>query len=263
METFVSQIKRLRQTLSDVAEAKPTSQELQICGLGVAGMPVDVKLKALQVAAMQAVAHNITNCHKQIGLAMDFARHVTFYARQISPNVEFWAGEINDDIEQQKFLFVRAQNDVECLVRQQGQAALFFARQQRDVLGEFNLRNGRRVAGQTLYAETEKPGDLSPAQAREKLIDLRTTQTQAALADTQGLIDHSLLTIGRMNFVQTAVKPLFAQAHDPAAAGWDDDLAASRATADKALDDAETVLTYHAARHSAFARRLGMAPTGP
>lgn len=255
-ESFLDQINRLRQSLTRFKEGTPSTEDLQLADPGNCDAALDVKLSVLQIAAMRNIAAAAENNHVQIALAMDFAKHVTFYAMKIRPDPAFWTTEINDDVEQMKFLFLRAQNDVETLVRQKDPAALAAAQRQKQLLDEFNLRNARRVSGQTLYDAIEKPGDLNPPQAREKLIDTRAMQLKIAAADVQGLIDRAVLSLKRLHFVQSVIKPLFATADDLAAASWDGDIAASRANAAKALDDAETALRYHAVRHSAFSNRL-------
>ncbi|HRC26643.1 MAG TPA: hypothetical protein PKX87_04335, partial [Alphaproteobacteria bacterium] len=108
-EKLVDQIDTLKSAFSEAAEGKFTLAETQnLLVKPTSEIPVDMRLASFQIALLNSLQTAIRGCHAQISDIFLFLRVVTFFARRVCPDVSFWTTEINDDLEQTKFLFCRA-----------------------------------------------------------------------------------------------------------------------------------------------------------
>ncbi len=254
-ETFIKQIEKVRSALQAASKGDFNAGLLAVNPQN--GLPLDTRLQAFNIALMQNLIDSVHNNHDQIALTFVFARHMTFFGKEVTPDLSFWSIERNDDTELDKFLFLRAQNGVETIVQSlTNEQALPIAARQKQLLDDFNMRNQRMIDGLTLYDASENPGDVAPGTKEEQFRLIRNEQLSLALKDVETMVNRGVLCLQRSHFVAKEIKPLFAQAADPAASSWDHDIATTVRDGLESMDHAETILRYHAARHSAFSTRL-------
>ena len=254
-ETIVDQIISLRDLIVLAKTGDFTAPGLPVMA---ATLPVDQKLLAFNIALLRNLAETVSHHHDQIAMAFNFARHMVFHAHGVVPDLRLWTNERNDDVELAAFLFLRAQTGVEALVTAMpDEDALPYARRQKTLLDEFNVRNQRMANGQTLYDAEERPA--LDAGAEELLTRLRARQADLAVASIGSLTNRALLSLGRARLIDGEIAPLFRHEASPDADGWVAAMAEAVIEADGCLEQAETLLVYHAARHTAFPRRLAEA----
>lgn len=257
-ETVLDQIERLRGVLNCAAQGASLPEDMPLLNSGNLDKALDQKLMALTVASVSNLIGTLQNRHEQISLGLHFARFTTFYARQIKMDLDFWSLEINDDIEQQNFLFQNAQVDLEELIMRAGKhpQVLPIAQQHKKLIDEFKMRQTRRVQGQTMYNQTEKPGEFAYNKVRALFLTTRDRQLHATLQEVNLLINRALFSAKRLHVLQTSDLPELQKA------GINDETARHREISTalqyglRHLEHAETMLCYHAARHSAFSDRL-------
>jgi hypothetical protein len=257
-ETLLEQIEKVRASLQSATESDFASgQKAGLLAQGDTGLPLDARLQAFNLALMQNLVDNVHNNHDQIALTYVFARHMTFFGKDVTPDLSFWTTERNDDVELDKLLFLRAQNGVETIVQTlPNEQALPFAARQKQLLDSFNMHNQRMVDGLTLYDASENPGNIAPGSKEEQFKIIRNEQLGLALKDVENLIQRSILCLQRSHFVTADIKPLFALSADPATASWDNEVQVNLKNGLESLDQAETILRFHVARYSVFPSRL-------
>lgn len=257
-ETVLDQIERLRGVLNRVARGMSLPDDIPLLNSGNLDKTLEQKLMALTVASVSNLVDTLQNRHEQISLGLHFARFTTFYARQIKPDLDFWSLEINDDITQQNFLLQSAQTDLEEFISRAGKhpRVLPIAQQHKNLADEFMMRHRRRVQGQPMYDQSEKPGEFADNKVRALFLTTRDRQLHATLQEINLLINRALFSAKRLNVLEASDLPELQKA------GIDNEIARHREISTtleyglSQLDQAETMLRYHAARHSAFSDRL-------
>ena len=261
-ETITAQIERLDQALTRAADGTPAAADMPLLSTGHTARPLDETLQALNLALAQNMLQLIKNRHEQFAVGMAVSQYVTFFARQITPDVPFWTEEVNGDVALQTDLLLGAQQDVESLVANYaGDPAVQELNQRQSLLvSDFNDRQQRRIEGRTLYDAAEAPAARDTAQAEAVMRHLRQTQFREAMDGISLLTDRALIAIKRVHLVKATIMPLFQKAQDPAAPSWQKDIDVTRQQGQNALHEAENLHT-HLARFHLFGRRLDQAKT--
>lgn len=270
-ETLLDQIHRLREAFGAAAAgnyAHPGQDELFV--KEPSDKSLDVQLRRHNALFLFNLVKSIGHSNTQTGQNLDFLKLTTFFARAVCADLSFWTMEINDDIEHSRFLFVRADAEINAAtgilshgtdkdeIRSMISGVHAASETFRARLDAFNLCNQRRASGMTCYSAEESPVLPPDTSLEEASTILRAQQRESALAHVETLIDRALLCLNKMRFVSQEVSPLWAQ-DDPRQSGWEAETEIACKNGTEALDDAETILTFHAARHAAFPRRLAEA----
>lgn len=259
-ETIKEQIERLTQVLERAAQGTPLSEDMPLLDGGNHALPLDQKLQALNMAVAQNMMQAIKNRHEQIAVAMAVSKYVTFFARQITPDVGFWTDEVNSDIGLQTDLLVGTQQDIETMLATHADdpEVQQSTTTQNLMVTDFNHRQQRRISGQTLYDESERPADTDQASAETKIRHLRQTQFREAFDGIQILTNRAIFAAMRIHFVRSTILPLFQKAQDPAADTWQGDIDVTLKQGKDALTQADTLHT-HLTRFQRFGARLDAA----
>lgn len=259
-ETIKGQIERLTQVLERTAQGAPLPKDMPLLDCGNRGLPLDQQLLVLNMAVAQNMMQAIKNRHEQIAVGMAISKYVTFFARQITPDVAFWTDEVNDDIELQTDLLVSAQQDIETILTTHASdlEVQQSTQTQSLMVTEFNDRQQRRISGQTLYDAAERPADADQTNAETKIRHLRQTQFREAFDGIQILTNRAIFAAMRIHFVRSTILPLFQKAQDPAADTWQGDIDATLKQGQDALTQADNLHT-HLTRLQQFGTRLDAA----
>ncbi len=264
-ETILDQIERLRGVLNRAGHGTSLPEDMPLLNPGNQDKALDQKLMALAVASVGNLIDTLNNRHEQISLGLHFAQYTTFYARQVTHDLNFWTTEINDDIEQQNFLFQNAQADLEEFIARAGKhpQALPLAQQHKKLTDEFIARQTRRVQGLPLYEKEEKTADLSDDKARILFLTARDGQLRSSLQEINLLINRAVLSAKRIHVLETADLPDLQKSGISNETERHQEISTVLQYGLHNLENAETMLRYHAARHSAFSDRLGQTKPQP
>lgn len=259
-ETIKGQIERLTQVLERTAQGTPLPEDMPLLEGVNQGLPLDQQLLALNMAVAQNMMQAIKNRHEQIAVAMAVSKYVTFFARQITPDVAFWTEEVNGDISLQTDLLVGAQQDIETILAAHASdpEVQQLTTVQNMVVTDFNNRQQRRISGQTLYDTSEYPADADQGSAETKVRHLRQTQFREAFDGIQILTNRALFAAMRIHFVTSTILPLFQKTQDPAADTWKTDINVTLKQGQEALAEADNLHT-HLTRLQRFGTRLDAA----
>lgn len=274
-ETLSGQIVRLRDAFNAAAagDYAPPIQPPLFFKSGAA-LPPNAKLYASNLLTLWHLANSSDLSNKQVKQNLAFLKLTTFFGRAVCDNLSFWTTETNDDLEHSNFLFIRENSEIEAAtrilsIRKTAEerpdllARICSAdRTLRTLVRDSDLRDKRRSLGKPCYSEEDRPSSLLPGASAELHFQaLRQEQMKNALAHVETLLDLALVYLEKMRLVTQEILPL-----KPDNPEWGQHWSAAASTIGQSggtiLKHAEIILTYHAARHSAFPQRLAEAQRG-
>lgn len=269
-ETLSGQIVRLRDAFNAAAAGNYAHPSQEGLFENNSILSLEIKLYASNFFILTHLADDIDLSNAQIEQNLNFLKLTTFFGMAVCNNLSFWTEELNDDLEHSDFLFIRTNSGINAATQilSAGNTAeenpVLFDRicsgneKFSALLHDFNLLHQRHASGHISYSEEERPRLPSASSAEPHFHDLRQEQTKNALEHVKILRDLALIYLKRMRFLARELLP-----SDPGNPEWQQvcmtGVNTSRQNGLTFLETAETILTYHAARHSAFPQRLAEA----
>ena len=212
------------------------------------------RYSALTTAYINNVIDTVKHNQSQIRYTLEFWKYVTGYGRQITPNVSFWANQINDDIGHLKLIEASEKRDLAYLGQQANpKLARALTETSNELWTDLKKRFKNKANDQAMFDGSEIPTLEEPEQG---ILSLRHTQLKISQKQIDKYMKRSLVNLGNIQFLNVDYLPALKQNNDP---GADDIAETTRLVIQEGrqcLDLAQDILNHDAARFSAFPRAL-------
>lgn len=254
-ERYIDQINTLRHALDQAAQGNLGNPDVtNVVMKQDPGLSIKDRLQALNIASCQFVQNTVETMHGEIMLALQFAETTRKYDDLLQNSSEFWDVERADDATLCHYYFRRSADEM---------AYLAETGYNPQVTGQLIRQNG------TLYLEylqlfDQNAPPLTKADGKESfdpqalqctVFNLRKSGFDKAIHQVETLRDRAIICLTRMDLLLGEAAP-FLQTSGKDITPLKEDAKNAFCVGKQALDDAETVLTRHALRHSAFADRF-------